>query len=1100
MKHKIYLSILVLGFNAVAQKPTGPARGTFPPIAPNTSIPWLRGGNLVAGTGGFDNIFGTFFNSPIYTHTNGKNRMIVNGDKTTTINSYPGQVTDGFVGIGANTALQGFPWNGPAAGPFSLLHLNSGVGGFVQQFGWRPWMKYGITSTHNQDLMFFGQRATGGLDVTDVVIGWADNSGAGSSGPDNMVFNFLAGSGAGTDDLSGTANNGREIMRLTGYGNIGVGPRFNNNWQPQSTYHQHQENSAASWMQITNQSSPLPGNVTTSVTGPTPITANDGLKWGINTANTGYLYNQENNHLIFSTNHIAGTNERMRITHIGAPGTPNPAGFFPADISRVGISHNPSLPLTNPLALLHLGYNTGFGGAATDGWRNWMDVGTFTSNSTDHMYVGLKPEPTIGTFSIDRQDAIIGWGDNYLPVLPGVNTGPDKLRVIFTSPTVGAVGAGPGAMSSQNGLEFVRYVPFHNTSLNTNDPRIGFGDFNSLLPVGTIDPANTVEINSILNGALAPANTSVAGSYVGSTGASGLRLRDLTSVSSVVPSSNPAIDVTKVLSVDNVGNVVLINGGGTATGLGNICGTLPTNPLLNPWEIPMAGFNFNYTMPALSNSRVNIGFTSCGTSPARLAVANDKLQFAGAFSTNGAFATIATGILGNANNTTFNANARGVMGRVNTIGPNSSAFAFDGLAASSNAGRNYGGYFEASNAISINYGIYARALSTPSDFAGYFDGNVFINGVGTSPSGIFTVSDQNIKSNVATVIKPLDLLLKLRPVTYNLNNTYAPQLKVDTLKTFGLIAQEVGLVIPNLVRDFTLPAEYDSLGAITTPSVALKSLNYTGLIPLTISAIQDINSRQNVMQTQLNKAGLSDALVKTNINNFNALAKIKTLNPVSYNFTNVSVPQLTFTPNLDYGFVAQQLQLVYPELVDTLRIPAKYDSLGAIVNVSQVLKTVNYKAMSALLTRAVQDQQVKIDSLLHVVSKQDSINNAVQTQIANLTSMINACCSNPGAKTSNPSINQLDVELSDKDAIVLNQNVPNPFAEQTTITYNVPASVTKAQLLFFNANGQVIQTVDIKTRGKGKVNVFASDLSAGLYHYTLVADGKVVDSKKMVRE
>ena len=33
------------------------------------------------------------------------------------------------------------------------------------------------------------------------------------------------------------------------------------------------------------------------------------------------------------------------------------------------------------------------------------------------------------------------------------------------------------------------------------------------------------------------------------------------------------------------------------------------------------------------------------------------------------------------------------------------------------------------------------------------------------------------------------------------------------------------------------------------------------------------------MQTQLNKAGLSDALVKTNINNFNALAKIKTLNP-----------------------------------------------------------------------------------------------------------------------------------------------------------------------------------------------------------------------------
>ena len=390
--------------------------------------------------------------------------------------------------------------------------------------------------------------------------------------------------------------------------------------------------------------------------------------------------------------------------------------------------------------------------------------------------------------------------------------------------------------------------------------------------------------------------------------------------------------------------------------------------------------------------------------------------------------------------------------------------------------------------------------SPTTSYAGFFDGNVYINGLGVSPGAGLIFSDQNIKSNVATVSNPLDLLLRLRPVSYNLNNAYAPQLNVDTAKTFGLIAQEVAILIPELVKDVIVPPIYDSIGTVITPSVAIKSLNYNGLIPLTISAIQAINSSQNVMQTQLNKAGLSDALVKTNINNFNALAKIKTLNPVSYNFTNVSVPQLTFTPQLDYGFVAQQLQLVYPELVDTLRIPAKYDSLGVIVNIAKVLKTVNYKAMSALLTRAVQEQQFKIDSLLLVASKQDSINNAVQTQIANLTSMINACCSNPGAKTSNPSINQLDVELSDKDAIVLNQNVPNPFAEQTTITYNVPASVTKAQLLFFNANGQVIQTVDIKTRGKGKVNVFASDLSSGLYHYTLVADGKVVDSKKMVRE
>ncbi len=223
---------------------------------------------------------------------------------------------------------------------------------------------------------------------------------------------------------------------------------------------------------------------------------------------------------------------------------------------------------------------------------------------------------------------------------------------------------------------------------------------------------------------------------------------------------------------------------------------------------------------------------------------------------------------------------------------------------------------------------------------------------------------------------------------------------------------------------------------------------------------------------------------------------------MQYNFTNANVPQLTFKSNLDYGFVAQQLETVYPELVDTLRIDATYDSLGVVVNPSQVLKTVNYKAMAGLLVRSIQEQQLTIDSLRNAHSKQDSINNAVQQQLANLAALIDGCC-HASSRTSNnltpATNNSLDVELSDKDAI-LNQNVPNPFAEQTTITYNVPASVGKAQLIFFNTNGQVIQTVDIKTRGKGKVNVFASDLSSGLYNYSLVADGKVIDSKKMVRE
>ena len=49
-----------------------------------------------------------------------------------------------------------------------------------------------------------------------------------------MIFNFTTGTGSGGNDLTGDAPNGREIMRLTGFGNIGMGPRFSNASQPQS--------------------------------------------------------------------------------------------------------------------------------------------------------------------------------------------------------------------------------------------------------------------------------------------------------------------------------------------------------------------------------------------------------------------------------------------------------------------------------------------------------------------------------------------------------------------------------------------------------------------------------------------------------------------------------------------------------------------------------------------------------------------------------------------------------------------------------------------------------------------------------------------------
>lgn len=582
----------------------------------------------------------------------------------------------------------------------------------------------------------------------------------------------------------------------------------------------------------------------------------------------------------------------------------------------------------------------------------------------------------------------------------------------------------------------------------------------------------------------------------GNVGASGLRFTKLLSSSPTVPNGTYGVNSAKVLTVDGDGDVVLTDAS-AGTGIGNYC-SATQNQLTGDYEIPMNQHNYYFAGNNATKERVAVG-VPCGSNlPSKFNVLLDK-TYTGSFAIGnnaGYFKNTNTGTAHNV----------GVKGEV-TAGPGDNTAGFfrttsNGASAGNtgvnaiaqNAGvTNTGGIFEAIGGVDAR-GIYCKASGGSStNYAGYFSGDVLING----PATLFAnqiFSDKNIKTNVTTVKGTIDLINKLRPVSFKYDNTYAPQLNVDNSLTYGFIAQEVGGVIPELVKTVIIPEEKDSTGTIINPSKSLSSLNYNGLIPFAISGIQELNTKQVAMQANLDKINLSDAQVKTNINNFNALAKIKTLSPVKYNFTNANVPQLNFNSNTDYGFVAQQLETVYPELVDTLRVNATYDSLGVVVNPSKLLKTVNYKAMSALLVRSVQEQQQTIDSLR-------STQNAILQQLAALASQINACCSNTtAARNSNSTLNQLDIELSDKDAIVLNQNVPNPFAEQTTITYNVPASVGKAQIIFFNNLGQVIQTVDIKTRGKGKVNVFASDLSSGLYNYTLVADGKVIDSKKMVRE
>lgn len=212
----------------------------------------------------------------------------------------------------------------------------------------------------------------------------------------------------------------------------------------------------------------------------------------------------------------------------------------------------------------------------------------------------------------------------------------------------------------------------------------------------------------------------------------------------------------------------------------------------------------------------------------------------------------------------------------------------------------------------------------------------------------------------------------------------------------------------------------------------------------------------------------SDQSLKTNIQPLgSSINKIMNLQSVAYEWI---TPQDTLMYGVHFGFIAQQVDTVIPGIVHTN---------------SQGLKTLSYTEFIPYLVKALQEEHSRNDSLAQ--------------RLTQLEGTVAGCCST-NARENTSHVHNTDVTLTNTAGIVLNQNVPNPFAEQTVIAYQLPDNVQRAQILFYDAQGKLIQTVELTNRGTGQLTVFADDLSSGIYTYALVADGAVVDTKKMVKQ
>ena len=182
---------------------------------------------------------------------------------------------------------------------------------------------------------------------------------------------------------------------------------------------------------------------------------------------------------------------------------------------------------------------------------------------------------------------------------------------------------------------------------------------------------------------------------------------------------------------------------------------------------------------------------------------------------------------------------------------------------------------------------------------------------------------------------------------------------------------------------------------------------------------------------------------------------IRLLNPVSYTLKqdtawkyDVDAKELQ---NTHYGLIAQEVQKIYPELVYE-----RGDKLS-----------INYIELIPLLIMKVQE----------------------------LSSEVEALKATPKGKTLSYKNNSTDEETIEA---VLYQNNPNPFSIDTKIAYQLPLSTQSATLYVYNMNGLQVAEYPIFTFGEGSILVSAGTLDAGMYLYSLIADGQVIDTKRMI--
>lgn len=77
------------------------------------------------------------------------------------------------------------------------------------------------------------------------------------------------------------------------------------------------------------------------------------------------------------------------------------------------------------------------------------------------------------------------------------------------------------------------------------------------------------------------------------------------------------------------------------------------------------------------------------------------------------------------------------------------------------------------------------------------------------------------------------------------------------------------------------------------------------------------------------------------------------------------------------------------------------------------------------------------------------------------------------------------------------QNTPNPFTGSTIIRYSLPEDVSDALICVFNMQGSMLSQTPV-SGSSDRITINGSDYGPGMYIYSLIVNGREMDSKRMI--